>query len=171
MYTSFSSQCVTTPVPLQQYLCSCRALAEQPLQIHSCLLYCDAEIQPKQGQSDVAWRTEVVWKPRSPFLCTVQCLSDCLANLDYQRPGDTHFAGLSNILSKILMTGLCVFVPSSEIFLTKFRFWVYRCHLILLYMSVCSILFYATLCMCTTDNVSVYHCRYSYWQFECCISS
>lgn len=60
-------------------------------------------------------------------LPSVQCLSDCLASLDKKMPGDTPFAVLSNILSKSLMTGLRKFVPSGEIFLTKFRYWLYRC--------------------------------------------
>lgn len=34
--------------------------------------------------------------------------------------------------------------------------------LILLYMSVCSVLLCAALCKCTTVDVNVYHCRYSY---------
>lgn len=50
---SLSSRSVTAPVALQEYPCSSRALAEQPLQIHSHLLHGEAEMQPEQGQGDI----------------------------------------------------------------------------------------------------------------------
>lgn len=116
-------------VPLQQYLCSCRALAEQPLQIHPCLPHCDAEMQPKQGQrccleSRDGLKARVFYAQALP---SVQCLSDCLASLDNQWLSDAPFAGWAIFYVKGWWLGYMCLSLRVKFFLSKFRLWLYRC--------------------------------------------
>lgn len=129
--TSLSSQRVTAPVPLQQCPCSCRALAEQPPQIHPHLPHRGLKCSPSKTKGMLFG--EESWSENQASFCahalpSLQCLSGGLVSLDIRNQViHTPFAGLSNSLGKSLVTALRVFFPSSEIFLTKFRLWLYRC--------------------------------------------
>lgn len=131
--TSLGSHCVTPPVPQQQYLQSVPAELWQSSHCRSTHTSCTVRLKCNPSKAKVMLLGEQRWSESqgslfyAHVLPSVQCLSDCLASLDKKMPGDTPFAVLSNILSKSLMTGLRKFVPSGEIFLTKFRYWLYRC--------------------------------------------
>lgn len=126
-FTVCDNTCTTAAIPVFLQTSGRAATANPPRTSHTVMLKCNPSKARVMLLGEQRWSESQGSLFHAQALWSVQCLSGSLASIDNHRPGDTPFAGLRNILSKSLMSGLHVLVPSSKIFLTKFRFWLYRC--------------------------------------------